>query len=112
MMDILDGESLAHAHPADRVVYLHADVTKEDHWTCCLDIVHERLGRLDGLVNNAGILVARSLLGTSVEDFNRVIAVNRSMLGQRRRRIAVVNLQARVLLPAHLSNEGGIDCSS
>lgn len=34
------------------------------------------LGRLDGLVNAAGVLVAKGLTDTTVDDWNRTIAVN------------------------------------
>ena len=36
----------------------------------------ERFGRLDALVNNAGIAVFKPLLETTLEDWNRVLAVN------------------------------------
>ena len=36
----------------------------------------KRFGRLDALVNNAGIAVFAPLLETSDQDWNRVLAVN------------------------------------
>ncbi|MBX9748842.1 MAG: SDR family oxidoreductase, partial [Roseococcus sp.] len=36
----------------------------------------ERFGRLDALVNNAGIAIFKPLLETTLEDWNRVLAVN------------------------------------
>lgn len=38
--------------------------------------VRERFGRLDALVNNAGIAIFKPLLDTTEEDWNRVLAVN------------------------------------
>jgi 3alpha(or 20beta)-hydroxysteroid dehydrogenase len=87
LCDVLDdlGEALSRTLPAGRAIYLHADVTDESHWARALDVAQDRFGRLDGLVNNAGILIERSLRDTTIEDFNRVVSVNQTgvFLGMR-----------------------------
>ena len=52
------------------------DVSREDQWQAVVDEALERFGRLDVLVNNAGVLHVAALLDTSKADFERVMAVN------------------------------------
>ena len=69
----------------DAVSYLNTDVTSEVAWARAVDHTLSDFGRVDGLVNNAGVLVAHSLMQTSVADFERVLAVNQKgvFLGMR-----------------------------
>ena len=84
LADVLDeeGERTAGELGAD---YLHLDVTDEDGWAAAVSTVTERHGRIDGLVNNAGILHASRLVNYRTEDWNRVIAINQTgvFLGMR-----------------------------
>jgi len=58
-------------------VYLHHDVTSEDAWIGVIAEVRRRFGRLDVLVNNAGIgLSCPSITQMSLADFRRQQAVN------------------------------------
>ena len=52
------------------------DVSKPEDWTRLADRVRDEHGRLDGLVNNAGIAQRSRLSDVSLEDWNRVLAVN------------------------------------
>lgn len=87
LTDILDdlGSVLERSLPEERALYVHADVSSESDWDRVLDVAQTQFGRIDGLVNNAGILVARNMQDTTVEDFNRVLAVNQTgvFLGMR-----------------------------
>jgi 3alpha(or 20beta)-hydroxysteroid dehydrogenase len=56
----------AHAH----------DVASEEDWDAVVGIARRSHGRIDVLVNNAGVFLAAPLSGTSIEDFRRVIDVN------------------------------------
>ncbi|MCH5675079.1 SDR family NAD(P)-dependent oxidoreductase [Streptomyces gilvus] len=56
--------------------FLAHDVTSEDAWVQVTDQVRAVHGRIDVLVNNAGIYLIAPLADTSVEDWNRLMAVN------------------------------------
>jgi 3alpha(or 20beta)-hydroxysteroid dehydrogenase len=69
------GEKLA-AEIGDRAHYLKLDVTSEEDWTSGVSEIERRFGRLDTLVNNAGILRFGGVAGTSLDDYMSVIRVN------------------------------------
>ncbi len=56
--------------------YLHHDVTDERAWIDVIDTVRKRYGRLDVLVNNAGIGIASSIVALSLADWQRQQAIN------------------------------------
>jgi 3alpha(or 20beta)-hydroxysteroid dehydrogenase len=56
--------------------FVHLDVTDPDQWDAAVDATVTRFGRLDALVNNAGIVKVGPLRGSSVADWQRVIDVN------------------------------------
>lgn len=55
---------------------LSLDVTQEGAWIDALAEIEQRHGRLDGLVNNAGIAILGDVERTSFADWKRVQAVN------------------------------------
>jgi cyclopentanol dehydrogenase len=57
--------------------YLHLDVAREEEWIRAVAETVKRYGRLDVLVNNAGITVPRvPLEQRTVEEWDRMMAVN------------------------------------
>jgi NAD(P)-dependent dehydrogenase (short-subunit alcohol dehydrogenase family) len=56
--------------------FVHLDVTSEDGWCEALGDIAGRNGRLDVLVNAAGILIKKPLSETSFEEWKRLCAVN------------------------------------
>jgi NAD(P)-dependent dehydrogenase (short-subunit alcohol dehydrogenase family) len=52
------------------------DVTDEESWRGALEEAVGRWGRLDALVNNAGVSMARGLTETRLSEWRRVMAVN------------------------------------
>src|ERR1700730_6696997 len=56
----------------DHRLALHCEVSDPRAVTSAIDTVAKRFGRLDALVNNAGVAVFAPLLQTSDEDWNRV----------------------------------------
>jgi NAD(P)-dependent dehydrogenase (short-subunit alcohol dehydrogenase family) len=72
-------EKVAHSINQDRAgaaVAIPHDVTKEDDWVRALAETGQRLGGLHVLVNNAGIVLTKSILDTSLEDWRRVHAID------------------------------------
>ena len=56
--------------------FLTADVTSPDDWARSMQASVEAFGRLDGLVNNAGISSRLGIADTELEDWNRVLRIN------------------------------------
>lgn len=73
--DVLDDLGRDVAAEVDGL-YVHLDVTSESAWAALTDQVRVTFGRLDALVNNAGILGLSSVGATSLEEWDRIIAVN------------------------------------
>jgi NAD(P)-dependent dehydrogenase (short-subunit alcohol dehydrogenase family) len=79
LLDI-DGETLRRAEgtlePRERVLAIECDVAEPAHVQAAVERIVARFGRIDALVNNAGIAVFKPLLETTYEEWARVIAVN------------------------------------
>lgn len=75
--DILDdqGQQLA-AELGEAAVYQRLDVTSPDDWAAAVAAAQECYGRLDVLVNNAGILVCGTIESLPLESYRRVVEVN------------------------------------
>ena len=56
-------------------IYLHQDVRDEERWDEVVAETEKQFGRLDGLVNNAGVVVIATPEQTSLEQFRFVNAV-------------------------------------
>jgi NAD(P)-dependent dehydrogenase (short-subunit alcohol dehydrogenase family) len=79
LLDI-DAPTLAEAEkglaPAERVLAIQCDVAEPAQVQAAIDRVVARFGRIDALVNNAGIAVFKPMLETTYEEWARVLAVN------------------------------------
>ena len=60
----------------DQVLALHADVSDEAQVRAAFDALERRWGRLDALVNNAGVALFKPLLETSFAEWSLVMATN------------------------------------
>jgi 3alpha(or 20beta)-hydroxysteroid dehydrogenase len=75
--DVLDADGQKIAERlGDSAHFEHLDVTHADRWQTVVDTAVVRFGRLDALVNNAGIVRLGALRGSSVDDWHRVLDVN------------------------------------
>ena len=70
--DVLDGTPVAEEVGG---LYLRHDVTDEERWVAVIEAVRERYGRLDVLVNNAGIMISGNAETTELADLRKVFAV-------------------------------------
>lgn len=59
-----------------RVLALHADVSQPDQVAAAIAQTGERLGRIDALVNNAGIAVFKPVIETRYDEWRAVMATN------------------------------------
>ncbi|MGN6445844.1 glucose 1-dehydrogenase [Amnibacterium sp.] len=59
-----------------KAVGVEADISKSDDLHLMMQTAIDSFGRLDVLVNNAGIETRQSLLDTTEEDYDKVMAVN------------------------------------
>ncbi len=64
------------AAPIAGVVHRTFDVTSEAHWSGLRDRLEQEFGAVHGLVNNAAITHRERLGHVTVDDLNRVLAVN------------------------------------
>jgi NAD(P)-dependent dehydrogenase (short-subunit alcohol dehydrogenase family) len=82
---------------ADGVLEVRGDASQTETADRAVETALERFGRVDILVNNAGHIVYKTILDTSDEDWDRVMAVNvRSMF-----------VHCRAVIPVMQRNGGG-----
>jgi 3alpha(or 20beta)-hydroxysteroid dehydrogenase len=75
--DVLDDLGTAVAQSlGDAAVYAHLDVSSEGDWRAVLDTTVAAFGGVDILVNNAAIYWRRLLEEETIEDLDRLLAVN------------------------------------
>jgi cyclopentanol dehydrogenase len=78
--DILDAEG--HQVEAEiraaggAATYVHLDVTSEDAWRSAVDTAEKTYGKLNILVNNAGIYIRKRIEETTEDDLDQILAVN------------------------------------
>src|SRR5438132_674925 len=77
LLDI-DAETLANTATrlGDEVLAIECDVAIPDQVQAAIEQVKARFGRIDVLVNNAGVAVFKPMLETTFEEWARVLAVN------------------------------------
>lgn len=83
--DVLDDLGHDTAAELESVTYRHLDVRSEAEWEQVVDAVIEQFGRIDVLVNNAGVDLVKKLAATTLDDYQHVISINQvgTFLGMR-----------------------------
>ncbi|MFB7080255.1 SDR family NAD(P)-dependent oxidoreductase [Streptomyces sp. NPDC056308] len=76
--DVLDeqGEALAEELGEGVARFVRLDVSREEDWRSAAAAAKDAFGKIDGLVNNAGILRFNELVATPLEEFQQVVQVN------------------------------------
>lgn len=69
------GQALA-KEIGERAMFVRHDVASEADWIAALAAVQQRLGALDILINNAGILIAGNIETATLDQFQRIMRVN------------------------------------
>ena len=86
-IDAATGESLAQrlAGEGGKVLFVRQDVADESSWKEVVAAALGRFGKLQILVNNAGTIARQGIADTTVEAWNRTLAVNLTgpMLGMK-----------------------------
>ena len=77
--------------------YVHLDVTRESDWDAAVQSAVNAYGKLDILLNNAGILIRKGIEDTTADDWDRIFAVNAKG----------VFLGTKAAIPAMRENGGG-----
>ncbi len=79
MLDVLGdvlGAAVADLDRPDDTLALVADLADADAVQAAVRRTRERFGRIDALVNNAGVAVFKPILEVSLEEWQRVMAIN------------------------------------
>ena len=75
--DLLDDEGKALADELGEAArFVHLDVTQPEHWEAAVATAVNEFGKLDVLVNNAGIVNGNALQNFALADWQRIIDVN------------------------------------
>ena len=108
-------EAVVSGMQADGSFGVQADVSSEAEIMALFETIRERLGGLDVLVNNAGILVDKPLLETTAADFDRLIGVNLRgafLVGREALRMMTAQGSGRVInVASELAYLGRANCS-
>ncbi len=74
--EVVAADLVASDEPADGVEFLRYDVTDEAGCRAAFEALASRWERLDVLVNAAGIEIEQTIEETSLDDWNRIFAIN------------------------------------
>ncbi|MGW1206298.1 SDR family NAD(P)-dependent oxidoreductase [Streptomyces cyaneofuscatus] len=70
------GQALAKELGEEAARFVRLDVGSEEGWAEAVAVARDAFGKIDGLVNNAGILRFNELVNTPLAEFEQVVRVN------------------------------------
>lgn len=109
LTDVRDDEGTKTASEiGDAATYMHHDVTDEEAWRRVVADVLALHGRIDVLVNNAGIVLAKSLRETTQDEYMHVIAINQVGVFLGMKAVAETMEQARSGSIINISSVSGL----
>ena len=77
--DVVDDEGKALAESiGEAAIFRHHDVRSEDEWAAATDAALSAFGRLDVLINNAGIGEMTPFVDMTLDDYRRVTEINQT----------------------------------
>ncbi|MDI9470268.1 MAG: glucose 1-dehydrogenase [Bacillota bacterium] len=76
-IDTVNGEALAEKL-GEAAVFFRLDVTDRENWVACIDFTKKTFGKLNILINNAGISYRKDVAETTVDEWDKTIAVNQT----------------------------------
>ena len=102
LTDVLDDLGAETASQIEGASYQRLDIRNEAEWQAVVDQVMSDHGRIDVLVNNAGVDLVKKLLATTIEDFEQVTDINLrgTFLGMR----TVAEAMIKAELPCSIVN--------
>ena len=108
LTDVLDedGERTAGELGAE---FMHHDVASEADWARVVSEVKDRHGRVDVLVNNAGILHATRLVNYQTADWDRVVAINQTGVFFGMREVAPIMIEQASGSIVNISSVAGLE---
>jgi NAD(P)-dependent dehydrogenase (short-subunit alcohol dehydrogenase family) len=98
-IDPIQGEQAAESirHQGGKAAFIQGDVSRAEDCQRAVEAAAQQLGGIDVLFNNAGIVRRASVVDTTVEEWDRVIAVN----------LRSVFLMSKYVIPKMLEAGGG-----
>ncbi|MGY9071930.1 MAG: SDR family NAD(P)-dependent oxidoreductase [Acidimicrobiales bacterium] len=85
------------------------DVASEAGWQSVVESIVERHGRLDVLINNAGILLGAKMTNTTQEQWDRVIGVNQTGVFLGMKAVAPVMTEQQAGSIVNISSVAGLE---
>ena len=58
------------------VIFMRHDISSEDDWKAVITATEKRFGKINGLVNNAGVLLMASIEDTTMEQWHKIHRIN------------------------------------